>query len=61
MDRLFSALMVFALLCALMTFAPMRAAGSPELDAQPVFFSMLFPQLTPQGDGAATPGEAVVL
>lgn len=45
MDRLFS---VFLLL-ALLAYAPVCMDGEPiEACAQPVFFSMLFPQLMPE-------------
>lgn len=65
MDRFFSA----AMLAALLLLAPARAlAGGPAL-TQPVFFSMLFPQLMPQESALpfiaplidAAPGEAVCL
>lgn len=60
MDRFFSyRKLFFALsLCALLG----AAAGAfirPEAEAQPVFFSLLFPQLTPEFDFAATAGEAI--
>lgn len=63
MDRLF----VLLGLLALLAMMPMRIAG--EEDAQPVFFSLLFPQLMPEGEdnpwlrdwlGSVT-GEAVAL
>ena len=57
MGRFFCALA----LCALLIFAGGRMKPA---DAQPVFFSMLFPQLMDFGDWfgqAATPGEAQVM
>lgn len=58
MDRFFAALLLTVLLAA-PVHADMRGDG---LHAQPVFFSMLFPQLTPGFEWLeATPGEAVFL
>lgn len=55
MNRLISAL----LFAALLMLAPVQRT---ETHAQPVFFSMLFPQLTPGFEWLeATPGEAVFL
>ena len=51
MGRLFSVVLLSAVL-----LLPARGMHAP---AQPVFFSMLFPQLVPGGE--ATPGEAVAL
>ena len=51
MGRLFSAVLLAAVL-----LLPARQLSAP---AQPVFFSMLFPQLAPGLE--ATPGEAVAL
>ena len=59
MGRLFSA----ALLCTVL----LLPAGRDAVPVQPVFFSMLFPQLIPPSmlhvpqREAATPGEAVLL
>ena len=53
MDRLFFVLG----LCALLALAPIAAARQ----AQPVFFSLFFPQLMPDAPLEATPGEAVFL
>ena len=61
MDRLF-VLLALALMLAL---APLHSAG----EEQPVFFSLLFPQLMPEGlffewfaaGSGSTPGEAVAL
>lgn len=53
MGRLFSAVLVSAVL-----LLPARGMPAP---AQPVFFSMLFPQLVPQQWLEATAGEAVFL
>ena len=50
MGRLFS--------CFLLSLVLLPAAKQPS-DAQPVFFSMLFPQLMPQMEIEATAGEAV--
>ncbi|MGN0997351.1 MAG: hypothetical protein ACI4PG_10630 [Candidatus Ventricola sp.] len=54
MDRLFCALMLAAAL-----LLGVRAAAGPA--AEPVFFRMLYPQLTPDGAQEATQGEAVAL
>ncbi len=61
MDRFFCALM----LCALLTFGALSCNGEA---AQPVFFSLLFPQLMPGYEETMTatpqealPGEAVFL
>ena len=53
MGRLFSAVLLAAVL-----LLPARQMSAP---AQPVFFSMLFPQLVPPGWLEATAGEAVFL
>ena len=53
MGRHFSAVLVFALL--------LLPAQQMAAQAQPVFFSMLFPQLVPRHWLEATPGEAVFL
>ena len=53
MGRLFSAVLFSAVL-----LLPARSMPAP---AQPVFFSMLFPQLVPQQWLEATAGEAVFL
>lgn len=53
MGRLF-----FAVLLSAMLLLPAREMHVP---AQPVFFSMLFPQLVPPGWLEATAGEAVFL
>lgn len=53
MGRLFSAVLFLAVL-----LLPAQKMPAP---AQPVFFSMLFPQLVPEGWLEATPGEAVFL
>lgn len=52
MGRFFSA----AILSAALLLLPAQEAA-----VQPVFFSMLFPQLVPQPWLEATPGEAVFL
>lgn len=54
MDRFFCALM----LCALLTFGALSCNGEA---AQPVFFSLLFPQLMPgyEETMTATPQEAL--
>ena len=61
MDRFFCAMM----LCALLTFGALSCNGEA---AQPVFFSLLFPQLMPGYEDAviatpqeAAPGEAVLM
>ena len=56
MGRLFSA--VSALVVSAVLLLPAHKAPAP---AQPVFFSMLFPQLVPQPWLEATAGEAVFL
>ena len=53
MGRLFSAVLVSAVL-----LLPAQKLSAP---AQPMFFSMLFPQLVPQQWLEATAGEAVFL
>ena len=53
MGRLFSAVLLSAVL-----LLPAQKISAP---AQPVFFSMLFPQLVPQPWLEATAGEAVFL
>ena len=53
MGRLFSAVLLSTLL-----LLPAQKISAP---AQPVFFSMLFPQLVPPGWLEATAGEAVFL
>lgn len=52
MDRFFCMLA----LCALLVFCAGRAARE---SAQPVFFSLLFPQLMPGIEETATPDEAL--
>lgn len=52
MDRFFCMLA----LCALLFFAAGRMALEPS---QPVFFSLLFPQLMPGFEETATPNEAL--
>lgn len=54
MGRLFSALLFAALLM-------LTPAQRIDTHAQPVFFSMLFPQLTPRFELEATAGEAMFL
>ena len=53
MGRLFSAVLLSAVL-----LLPAQKISAP---AQPVFFSLLFPQLVPPGWLEATAGEAVFL
>lgn len=53
MGRLFSAVLLSAVL--------LLAVQRMTVPAQPVFFSMLFPQLVPQPWLEATSGEAVFL
>ena len=63
MDRFF----IIPALCALLALAPLHGEEYPE--AQPVFFSLLFPQLAPQEEAPAwllkwlghPAGEAVAL
>lgn len=45
MGRLLSC---FLLLCCLTVAMPCPASGVRRMDVQPVFFSMLFPQLIPE-------------
>ncbi|MGN0777457.1 MAG: hypothetical protein ACI4MM_12400 [Candidatus Ventricola sp.] len=58
MGRLFGAVLVFAVLASAALRLPVRERNLP---AQPVFFSMLFPQLVPLQGLEATAGEAVLL
>lgn len=49
-------------LLSLMILLPALARPCPDAEAEPVFFSMLFPQLLPwTQETAHTPGEAVFL
>ena len=57
MDRLFCML----LLCLMLTPAMKTDPAQSETEAQPVFFSMLFPQLIPRDLLEAEAGEAVAL
>lgn len=58
MGRLFSAVLLSAVLLSAVLLLPVRGMPAP---AQPVFFSMLFPQLVPSAWLEATAGEAVCL